>query len=427
MADIAYNPGANGNVPFGELNSNPLGSTYAQNSGYTTPSQDTILLQLAVRKEIFDAAPEQYNALKLVFEKEMIEYGSTEFHYEESTFGRSALQATGTSAAVAAVAGSAVQQTIAFTPASVTYITADVILIYPDNTQAIVKTITGNNVLVESQTSAGLSAVAANDIFAILSTLQADAQNSFSNYERLATIDRYNYIQQFLRADRWGRVEILEWQNQGITDYIIRNKEEKLRQLRTDLFNAFFNGTRGEYRIANNTPTKAMGGIFPTMVNAGSMNATTTMAGLIPTFQTLAFKTNYKKVGATRFIYGTDEMIFNLMQGYKGPQTRYAPNDMIASLNLDEIKFGTMRFVPVVCELFKEQSCFPATWSNRLLVVDQEAVSPVKLKGLPAFNYGDTLDRKINGTRESFQDYYYEANLSLQMNNPLSSFWIDAY
>lgn len=424
MADYAYTPGV-GNAPFGELNSNAFGSEYAANSGYTTTSQETILLQLAVRKAIFDAAPEQYNALKLVFEKEMIEYGATEFRYEENTFGRSALQATANVGAVAAVPGASVQQTIAMTAASVTYITPDVIIIYPDNTQAVVKSIVGLNVLVESQTSSGLSAVTTNDIFSILSVIQADAMDYFSNYERLGTIDRYNYIQQFLRADRWGRVELLEWQNQGTTDYLVRNKAEKMRQIRTDLFNAFFNGIRGEYRISNNYITKAMGGIFPTLQAAGSMNANPTLAGLIPTFQTLAFKTNYKKVGATRFIYGTDEMIFELMNSYKGPQTRYAPNDSIANLNLNQIEFGTMKFVPVVCELFREQSCFPKDWARRLLVIDQEAISPVKMKGLPAFFSGETLNRGERGTRESFTDFYIEANLSMQMNNPLSSFWID--
>jgi len=38
---------------------------------------------------------------------------------------------------------------------------------------------------------------------------------------------------------------------------------------------------------------------------------------------------------------------------------------------------------------------------------------------------GTTLDRGANGTREGYKDWYVEANLSLQFNNPVGSFWID--
>jgi hypothetical protein len=48
------------------------------------------------------------------------------------------------------------------------------------------------------------------------------------------------------------------------------------------------------------------------------------------------------------------------------------------------------------------------------------------MKGIEAMNIGgSTLDKGSNGTREGFKDWYVEAQLSLQMNNPLSSFWID--
>lgn len=38
---------------------------------------------------------------------------------------------------------------------------------------------------------------------------------------------------------------------------------------------------------------------------------------------------------------------------------------------------------------------------------------------------GATLDKGTSGTREDFKDWYVEANLSLQFNNPLGSFWLD--
>ncbi len=422
MSDRAYTPGI-GNSPFGMLATNPQSSQYAAISGYSPT--ETIRIAKAIKEAIFDAAPEQYNALRLVFEKNFQEFNNREFEYLESTFGRTALEATAIVAAQAASAGVSQQQTIAMTTASVTRITPDLIIIYPNNSKAVVKSITGLNVLVESQTSDGLPAVAVGDIFSIQSTIQADAMDYFSNYERLETITRYNFIQEFLRAKRWGRMELLEYQNSGTTNYLVRDKAEAIRQMRTDLFNSFFNGQRGEFRISNNYVTTAMGGIFPLMVAAGSMTANPTEAGLRAVFEALAFKTNYKKEGGTRFIYATQEMLYIISKIFKEPGLRYAPTDTIGSMDLKKYNFGGMNFVPVACELFKEISCFPKDWARRILVLDQETISPAKMKGLPYMTVGGTLDRGPNGTRENFKDWYIEANLSLVFNNPLGCFWID--
>lgn len=422
MSQTGYTPGI-GNAPFGNPNTNPQGSEYAIDSGYNPT--ESILIRKAIKEAIFDAAPEQYNALKLVFEKEFEEVNNDEFEYLENTFGRSAVESTAIVAAAAAVAGVPQTQVIAMTAASVTHLTPDLIIVYPDNTKAVVKSIVGLNVTVESQTSAGLPAVAVGDIFSIQSTIQADGMDYFSNYERLETVTRYNYIQLFLRAWRWSRLELLKHQNSGTTNYLERDKAEKMRQMRTDLFVSFFNGNRGEFRISNSYLAKAMGGIFPTMQAAGAMSANPTLAGLRAAFETLAFATNFKKEGGTRFIYATDEMLYELSKIFKDPGLRYAPSDTVANMNLMEYKLGSMRFVPVPCELFKEQSCFPQEWARKMLIIDQETIAPVKMKGLPSMYIGSTLDRGAKGTREAFQDGYIEANLSLRFNNPIGSFTID--
>lgn len=422
MSNTTYQPGL-GNIPFGNTPLNPQGSNYASNSGYTT--NETILIEKAVREAIFDATPEQYAALRLVFEKDYVEYNNDEFEYLEKTFGRSPLEANANVAAQAAVAGATVQQTIAFQASSIPHAGIDLIVVYPDGTKGIIKSIVGNNILIESQTSAGLPAVAVGDVFAIQSTIIADGMNSFSNYQRMETITRYNYIQFFLRAARWNRIERQKHINSGRTNYMELDQKEKLTQLRTDLFVSFFNGTRGEFALANGQPAKAMGGIFPMMQAAGSMFGTPTLAGLRSQFQTLAFKTNYKKEGGVRMIYATAEQLFNLSTIFKDPGIRYTPNDHIADLDLFEYKLGNMRFVPVACELFKEPACFPKEWANRILVLDQETISPVKMRGIPALDSGATLDKGANGTREAFKDWYVEGHLSLQFNNPLASFYLD--
>lgn len=422
MSNTNYTPGK-GNLPFGNTNTNPQSSQYAGISGYTPA--ETILIAKAVRRAIFDAAPKQFAALKLLYAKPFGEVGGDEFEYMEKTFGRSAIVANANTAAVAAVPGSPASQAITVTAASLSKLTPDMIIIYPDNTKGVIRSIAGSVITVESQTSGNLPAVTTNDVFAIQAVIIADAMDYFSNYERMETVTRYNFVQFFLRASRWGRIELQKHENLGTTDYLIKDREEKMTMLRVDLFNSFFNGNRGEFQISNGYIAKAMGGIYPTMVAAGSMSANPTVSGLKATFEQLAFATNFKAVGEVRFIYGTDEILYELSKVWKEPGIRYAPSDSIADLNLTEYKLGSMRFVPVSCELFKESSCFPADWKRKLLILDQETIEPIKMKGIPEIEMGSTLDKGDTGTREGFKDWWVQGQLSLRMDNPLSSFYID--
>jgi hypothetical protein len=424
MSNTNYTPGL-GNLPFGNTNTNPQSSQYAGISGYSPA--ESILIAKAIKRAIFDAAPAQYNALKLLYAKPFEDVNNDEFEYLESTFGRSALVSNAIVAAVAAVPGTPAAQTLTLTAASMTKLTPDLIIIYPDNTKAVIRSVTGaTTIAVESQTSGSLPGVAVGDIFAVQSTIMADAMDYFSNYERMETVTRYNFVQFFLRAARWGRIELQKFENSGTTDFLVRDKEQKLKQLRVDLFNSFFNGNRGEFQISNGYIAKSMGGIYPTMVAAGSMSANPTVAGLKAAFEALAFATNYKQEGATRFIYGCEEILYELSKVWKEPGVRYTPSDEIANLNLNEYKIGTMRFVPVNCELFRESSCFPADWKRKLLIIDQETITPMKMKGIPALEMGSTLDRQgDSGSRENFKDWWVGGQLSLRMDNPLSSFWLD--
>lgn len=418
----AYTPGI-GNAPYGNLNANPQASNYQGDSGYS--AAESILLRKVIKEILFDAAPEQYNALKLLYAKPFKEVASDEWTFLEYTFGRTAIIAGATAAAVPASAGNSVQQTITLVTGGTDRISVDLIINYPDNTKAVVKSISGNDIVVESPTDGGLPAVSMNDIFSIQSTIIADGMDSFSNYERLETVERYNYIQMFLRAARWSRVELLKYQNLGTTNYLDVDKGQRVKQLRIDLFNTFFNGQRGEFRLKNNYVAKSTGGIFPTMVAAGSANANPTLSGLKAAFETLAFQTNFKKEGSTRFVYGTEEVLYDFSKIYKQPGLRYAPNDDIAKLDLKKIELGSQNYVLVPCELFREQSCFPAEWARKILVLDQETISPVKMKGLPEMEMGSTLDRGDNGSREDFKDWWVRGQLGVEFNNPIASFYMD--
>lgn len=422
MSNKTYAPGA-GNSPFGNLPANPQSANYITDSGYSATG--TILLRKAIEEAIYSAVPQQYYALKLLFQKQFKDVLSDEFEYLEKTFGRTPLTVTTTASAVSASAGAEVTQVIPMSSDSITRIAINDIICYPDGTKAIVRSFSGNNVTVASNTSVGLPAIAATDVFSIGGPLMGDGDNAFYHFDRMQTVTRYNYVQtNMTRVSRWANIELIKYKNLGTTDYLEKNKAETMEQLRTDLFVTLFNGTKGEFKTSSTIPAKTTGGIFPSMVAAGSMSGNPTTASLVSQFKTLAFKTNYKQEGGTRMIYGTPELLHELSGAFKDPGLRYAPNDSISSMDLKQYEFGGMKFVPVPCQLFNEQSCFPATWQRKLLILDQETIQPVKLKGLPAFDSGSTLDLQ-QGSRDDFKDWWVKANIGVQFNNPLASFTLD--
>jgi hypothetical protein len=424
MSNTIYSPGVGGSPYGNNLAANPQASNYQAISAPAYGVNETIHLEKVVKSAIYDAAPAQYNLLKLLFSKAFETVPSDEFTYLEKTFGRSPVTVTANALAVAAIPGSSVQQTYTVSAASLDNISLNMKVVFPDNTQGVVVAINpaGPSITVESYTDLGLPAVTAPATLSVQSTVRADGMDRFDTYQRMNTIERYNFVQFFLRADRWGRVELQKWKNTGKTDYLVKNTKERIDQLRFDIFATFINGVRGELRLANGELAKAMGGIYPTMVAAGSANAASTVAALPATFEALADQTNFKAEGETRFIIGTQRVLHELAKSYKVAGLRYTPNDMVANLGLEQYVFGGMKFVPVPCELLKENSIFPADFASKLIVVDMESITPKIMQGIPAVEMGDTLGMP---TREGFVDSWVGGQLSIEFNNPQGGFWID--
>jgi len=369
--------------------------------------------------------------LKILYAKPMAEMPSDEFSYFERTFGRPPIVVDAwdhTTGTMALAANYAAATDVPVVVGDVLYTTTGVPVIV---TSVSFVTGAGNtDIVVAAQTGGSLTAgmFSASDVVAIQAPIIADGMDSFLHYDRMKTVERYNYIQLFQRANRWSKIELQKLINMGTTDYYSHETQEKIKQLRNDLFSAYFNGTRGEFSIPGENSTfwkaKCMGGIYPSMVAAGSEHATVALGGLKTAFEELAFDTNYKAEGSVRFVYGTDKMIYELSKSYKEDKVRYTPDNMIANLNLDEIRVGSQRYVLVPCELFKENSVLPEEWATKLLVLDQDSITPVKMTGLPHIEVGVT-DNKSRGSYRDYEDWWVKAMLSMKFNNPVGSFYID--
>ncbi len=407
---------------------NPLGS-------YFDGSNVTNLIRDAIVRAVYDLAPKQYDPLKILNMAPIAPVNLDEFYYKEKVYSREAVtveswvHGTGT-----------ITLTGTYAKELDLPIKKNTIICDPDGTPYIVTTVThsavadSSTIVVEVQD--GASALDANtftaaDVLSIQAAIIADGMQTFANPDRTRTVERYNYIQFFQRTQRWTPVEFQKLINAGTTNIMNFEKNEKLNNLRLDLFSTLFNGTRGEFTVRAfdssglTYSAKSMQGIYPAMVAGGSEHSTVSLSGLATAFESLAFSTNHKAVGGVRMIYATDELLYEISKLYKEAGVRYRPNDRVADLNLTQYNIGSMKFVPVPCELFREHSAtLPASWESKIIVLDQATLTRRIMKGIPAEQMGQTLNKQ-KGAFQDFTIWWVAAQQSLQMNQVLGSFYID--
>jgi len=415
MAGDLYTAAVPEQSKFSNLDLNSIGSSYASQFGHGT----TALIARVVHNLIYNAAPKQfYPELRILGMKASEKINSDEFFYHEKQYGRDPI----VSSAVVAAGGTT--QVIPVTPASIDVVSVDTILVYPNNQKATVTAVNkaGLTITVTSMTGQTLPAVAIGDILANLSSVEADGANSISQYFRATTVERFNFVQLFVKAIRFGKMELYKYMNAGTTDYISVNRREMLDQHRIDLSNAYWNGERGEVTLANGAKAKTMGGIFPTMQAAGSFNISSSVANLQAAVENLALNTEFGAWGDTRYLYGANRHLLALSKLYRQTLQRYYVGDKKAELYFEGIQMGSTNIVFVPMKRFEDSASFPNSFANRLILLDQESITPVVAI---AEEMGTTLDRRSGGTLNNFVDEWISATFSIKFNNPLASGWID--
>jgi len=436
-----YNPTPNtqlpGNSPsttgqhFGLPWANSEGSAYATLISATT----TELIAKEIEKTIFPTVPQQYDAAlsAFLYMNTIQDMDSDEFFYHERGFGRSAMEVfTWTSGTgVIVLAGT-------YSEANDIPVTVNDIVTLPGtNKPATVTVVTWSVIANTSQITVvpytGASFVAGDaavgDLIPFMAAGYTDGLDFIGHYDRLDTVSRYNFIQMFARARRWGDVEMQKFLNKGTTNNIAEDKANSIEQLKTDLLACYLNGTRGAFPIsfnnAGSVSGKAMGGLYPLAVAAGAPSATVTSSGLQPALESLLFQTNTLAKGATRFLLGTDESLYEMSKSFKNP-ILYSPNDTIANMNLKEYEIGTNKVVPMVIPQMGNSSIFPAFFSRMVLGIDQKSIIPVKLKGKPHITLGQMKSMNSGANNlNGYTDWWVQAFLSMKFQNPAASFIIN--
>lgn len=411
-----YSPG-NGGGRFANVNTNAIGSKYAQIYGHGA----TAHIQRVVRQQIYDAAPQQFTDLKILMIKDIRTVDSDEFSYLEKGYGREPILLDAQSQV-----NSGVTQSILVL--NIESVSKDMLVVYENNTMGIV---TNVNIGTRVITVNAMSGKTLPTITAITtpgskwltnhSPVEADAADGFSQYFRVDTIERWNYVQMIAKAQRFGRVELHKYMKSG-NNYIPMQKAELMTQFRVDFSNIYWNGQMGEVTLANGQKAKTAAGINPILQQAGSPYATATISTAGEALEELSFNCMFGQVGDKKFAYAAPRIINAISKQYKKDLTRYAPNDQIANLGLSMIDTGSTKIVLVPMQRFEDSASFPAFFAKRVFLLDQASITPVNM--FPE-EMGDTLMRGKNGSRENFQDSWVSGTLSVEFNNPLGCAYMD--
>ncbi len=415
--------------PFPNWLLNPIGSDYAAEHGYGT----TMLLAPDIQDIIIESIPAQYKTLKLLHSKPPLMKNDEEYHWFEREIPRPALEVLSQSSG-----GGTAELTITLTAGGVNEVAVNTLLDLPDGRQAIVNdvnTSTNQIVVKAANGSPVLQNVNAGDLLITGFAPIADGQNFFSNYTRMQLVKYQNMIACGQRAKRWTTRTALRYQNNQTVEYFQHDMNELWENVYNDLFWIYVNAEAGEYDItvpagtgltAGTYKAKVGDGFYTFMVKNGAAHATSSPATLEADFKTLAFGTNYKNVDGVRYILGTPEMLHQMSNVWKDP-VRYAPNDTVASLDLQMYHFGEMKFVPIPIVHFEGRfNQFHGGFSRKLICVDLDKIHTTAIKGSQQLRANNTgALHKHNGGYNDYIDYIVDYELGTQVETVKGHFWID--
>jgi len=399
---------------FNNANLNSVGSEYASLYGHDV----SLLVQKLTNRAIFDAAPQQFMDLKLLNMVGPEQVNSDEFFYQEMGYQREPLIASGSASAVSFPT----TQNIPVT--SVENISTNTIISYPNGQKGNVVFVDGSTLTITVAPYNGdtLPAVAADDILANVSTVDHDGSEGFAQYFRASTIERNNYVQLFNKAIRYSEVELHKLKNMGTTsNFLEMERNAMFNQHRIDISNAFWVGQKGEISTQNGTVAKTTGGVFSSMLEAGSPNALATASTLVDAFEDMVLSSEYGDYGQARMAFLTPRMHRTLSLAYKEELTRYQPNDEIALLNLKEVNLGSSRIVLVPYKRFEDTASFGNSFKDRIAILDMKNIKRTQLWGERS---GDTLKLE-DGVPKRYGDVWVDCNMGVKFHNPLACAYLD--
>lgn len=387
-------------LPNGNERINPEGSPYLGAAPTALDVQATSDLVREIFDQIFDTGSENYwDCLKLqLFGKTPVEVTSDVFSWDENPDQRTAITidngvaAAGTQlfAATVAVAGGYVTRTVPVPAAQQSFIQLNGNVAFTATAAALViNKDPGNNLItLRSYVGEGIPAIIQGAKLAQLGESTGDEQIGWVNTQRSSKIQRWNTVGTFRRALKYGRKEHANRVGNSRNDNLEMENRNLIREAKIDAFQNMWIGRKGTRQLADGTYAKGMDGLHTQMVNGGSTFADTTVANLVPTFEAHTQASNQKSAGGRRTVYARQEVLTVLSKAYKDNHIRMRPEDMRANIDLEAIRVGGQIYEFCCTELLGDPNFMPVDMKNRMYIIDDMTVDPVRWDAFPMFDMG---------------------------------------
>lgn len=422
------------NAPYGLQNTNAPGSPYAAafSRGVTTH------LMLPVDPIIFDAQPRQFLDLQYLMAFASKEVPGDELIWHEDVWSRTPIVVRTAFAGVAATPGTSVTGTITITAATVPYVFPGQQLYYRGSNgvyaQCVVVSVTSTSgseaILVRSQVGKTLPPAAANAEITNGLTLGGDGQSTFTQPTRLKTVQRTNLIEKIGPEQKiWNHLERIKWKNQSQTNFIERDMQNMLTQLKVSLCQRIWIGNYGENTTLENAIAKNTEGIVPAILNNGGALLNSTMSTVWDDITTGIFATNFGPLSNESIIFGTPEMLHAINMKNKAEFVRYAAGDTTSSADFEVWRFGgqTVTLVPV--QIWNDPASFPVEYQRRLVVLKKDSIKLATMRGVPMLQQEVKVSQSRNNIEPfavfDFERFTVEGMVGTELKNAAQHFIID--
>jgi hypothetical protein len=422
------------NAPYGLQNTNAPGSPYA--AAYSRGV--TNHLYLPVDPVIFDAQPQQFLDLQYLMAFSSKEVPGDELIWHEDVWSRSPIVTRASFAGVAASAGTQVTGNIPITAATLNAVYPGQQLYYRGSNGVYASVIvvsvdsTGGAELinVRSQTSQPLPPAASGSSLTNGMTFGADGQSTFTQPTRLQTVQRTNLIEAIGPEQKlWNHKERIKWKNQSQTNFIERDMQTMLTQLKVSLCQRIWIGKYGESIGLQGAIGKNTEGIVPAIQNNGGATLNSTMSTVWDDITTGIFATNFGPVSNERVVFGTPEMLHAINVKQKGELVRYEAGDTSSSMDFETWRFGGQTLTLVPTQIWNDPASFPPEYSKRLVVLQKQNVSLATMRGVPMLQQ----DVKVSQSRSNitpfeiydFERYTVEGMVGTELKNAAQNFIVD--
>ncbi len=404
MASSNY---AEGGIVDGNIKINPLGSLTPYLAPTSVDAQVTSLLQENIVKRIIGTRPESYTAAlgALLFKRVPTFFAGHECQWYEMPDQRLAMtvdngsSAAGTvlTAATPAVSGGYATANMPVGAAAFAAAGINKRMYFGGGGAVIVGKTAGtpNTLQLKSLVAgAGIPAIIQGASIPVGAEIRADGERRIVNHERYSLLKRTNLITNIAKAREYGRREWLEATNGATTDFIPRSMDELIWNLKADAMIEVLKGVKGFQENDNGKHTPTTDGIETQLINAGQSPIQCTMGNLIPTFEDVLHNTGLKSSN-TKLIIAQTRLLTELGKQYKNDQTRYAPNDMVANMNLKSIVVGSTTAVLMPCDILGDTNYFGDDGGKRVYVLDENAIQMAGQKGMPYMDINGAVGKRL--------------------------------